>query len=132
MVAERKGRILVMDDEGMVRRSIARLLECLGYDVGLAGDGVEAIALYREARRQGRPFDLVIMDLVVPKGMGGQETMDRLRQDDPGVRAIIASGHTNDPVMVNFRAHGFRAVIRKPFDIDELDRVVRQGLEAEP
>jgi two-component system cell cycle sensor histidine kinase/response regulator CckA len=131
MVAVRKGRILVMDDEEMVRRAIARLLESLGYHVGLAGDGIEAIELYHQARQQGRPFDLVIVDLAVPDGMGGQETMDRLRRDDPGVRAIVASGHARDPVMADYRAHGFRAAIRKPFDIDDLDRAIRQGLEAE-
>lgn len=131
MVSEGKGRILVMDDDGVVRRAVARLAECLGYDVGLASDGVQAIELYHQARQQGRPFDLVVLDLVVRGGMGGQEALERLRRDDPKVRAVVVSGHSEDPVMADHRAFGFRAALHKPFDIDELEQAIQQGLDGE-
>jgi two-component system, cell cycle sensor histidine kinase and response regulator CckA len=79
-----KGKVLLMDDEDMVRQTLDKMLSHLGYQVVLAGDGEEAIELFTLARESGQPFDAVILDLTVPGGMGGQEAMEELRQIAPG------------------------------------------------
>ena len=89
----RRGRILVMDDERLVRQLLARMLARLGCEAVGAQDGAEASRLYQEARAAGRPFAAVIMDLTVPGGMGGKEAIGLLRARDPGVRAIVSSGY---------------------------------------
>lgn len=129
-LSSRGGRILVMDDEEIIRDVTRHILERLGYDVALARDGEEAIQMYRDAQRRGRPFDAVIMDLTVPGGMGGKEAIKRLRTIDPQVKAIVASGYSNDPIMANYRAYGFDGVVAKPYRIDELRRVLHRVLTA--
>ncbi len=87
-------------------------------------DGEEAIRAYGRALEQGTPFDLVIMDLTIPGGMGGREALVQLRKIDPGVRAVVSSGYANDPVMASFQEHGFAATMAKPYDIDTLRRTL--------
>ena len=118
------GRILVMDDEEPIRQLARRMLEFLGYEVETASGGDEALARYRESREAGSPFDAVILDLTVPGGMGGRETLQRIRELDPGVKAIVSSGYSHDQVLSSFQEHGFRAVIAKPYRMEELSRVV--------
>ena len=123
------GRILLMDDEEEIRESSKEILNHLGYDVALVKDGLEAIRLYQYQKSVGKPFDLVIMDLTVPGGMGGKEAVARLRELEPEVSAIVTSGYSNDPVMADYAAYGFAAVIVKPYQMEELSRVVKQVLE---
>lgn len=122
------GRILFMDDEESIRRVIGELLRRFGHDVTLARDGAEAVDLYANAMKSGEKFDLVILDLTVPAGVGGKAAMDQLRAIDPGVRAVVSSGYSNDPVMSDFRSHGFMGVIAKPYSPDDLLRVVNEAL----
>ncbi|MHB8765918.1 MAG: hybrid sensor histidine kinase/response regulator, partial [Deferrisomatales bacterium] len=122
------GRILVMDDQPAVREVAAEILEAGGYSVGFARDGAELLAAYAAARDAGAPYHAVIMDLTVPGGMGGREAMARLRELDPGAVAIVASGYSNDPVMADHRAHGFRAVVAKPFGPRDLVEAVGRAL----
>ena len=127
------GRILIMDDEEDVRRTAGSVLERIGYSVAYAEDGSRAIELYRQAREQGAPFDAVIMDLTVPGGMGGQETIKRLREFDPSIKAVVSSGYSNDPVMANHREYGFAGMVSKPYRMHQLGEVVRQVLsQADP
>jgi CheY-like chemotaxis protein len=77
-------------------------------------------------REAGAPFDAVIMDLTVPGGMGGREAMERLLEIDPTVTAIVSSGYSNDPVMANYREYGFQAVLTKPYQLHDLEQVVRR------
>jgi CheY-like chemotaxis protein len=119
-----------MDDEQAVRDVIEELLAVHGYSVVSAADGREAIDLYRRARQRGERFDAVIVDLTVPGGMGGRETVERLRQIDPDLRAVVLSGYSNDPVMAHYREHGFRAALGKPFKVDELLRIVEETVLA--
>jgi len=114
------GKILIMDDEEIVREVTEHMLKSLGYTVGLAHDGKEAIKLYKEAMASNQPFDAVIMDLTIPGGMGGRETIRMLLEVDPDVRAIVSSGYANDPIMSNFEEYGFLGVIPKPFKVQEL------------
>ncbi len=118
------GTILVMDDEAEVRETTGNVLKRLGYNVVFAADGSEAVEQYRLARDEGRVFDLVIMDLTVPGGLGGKEALKKLRQLDPGVKAIVSSGYSNDPIMADFGKHGFNGVVTKPYRIKELSEEV--------
>ena len=118
------GRILVMDDEKTVREVMGEILKSLGYTVDFADDGTSAIEKYTNAKSSGQPFDAVIMDLTVPGGKGGMETVSELLQFDPSIKAIASSGYSNDPVMAEFRKFGFSDVIRKPCNIKILSKIV--------
>ncbi|HET7824283.1 MAG TPA: PAS domain S-box protein, partial [Anaeromyxobacter sp.] len=115
-----QGRIAVMDDDELVRRAVARMLRKLGYDVALACDGAELLALCASARAEGRPIDVAIMDLTIPGGMGGKETVALLGEREPAVKAIVSSGYSKDPVMADHRKYGFASVLAKPYQIEEL------------
>jgi two-component system, cell cycle sensor histidine kinase and response regulator CckA len=125
-----RGRILLMDDEELVRRAAGRILTRLGFDMTAARDGAEAVTLYESALETGMPFDAVIMDLTVPGGLGGKEAVSRIRRIDPGVRAIASSGYSNDPVMADFRLHGFAGALPKPYQVDDLGNTLRRVLPA--
>jgi len=118
------GAVLIMDDDEDMRKTTGDMLTRMGYTVDYANDGNEAIARYQQARNAGRPFAAVIMDLTIPGGMGGREAIGKLRAIDPEVRAIVSSGYSEDPVMADFRAYGFRGVAIKPYRIREFSEVV--------
>ena len=123
-----KGKILVMDDEETIRNVTEKILMELGYEVSCASDGAETIALYQDAARSGRPFDAVIMDLTIPGGMGGKETIRQLLSIDPQATAIVSSGYSNDPIMSDFEKYGFRGVATKPYRIEKLSWVLHDVL----
>jgi CheY-like chemotaxis protein len=127
-----RGRILLMDDEPVVRQVVSRMLTTLGYEVQTAAEGSSAVALFRDALAGENPFDAVILDLTVPGGMGGAETIGHLRAIDPHVRAIVSSGYSSDPVMGNYRDFGFSDVIAKPFQARGLSLVLRRVLSGCP
>lgn len=120
------GRILLMDDEETVRKVAGEILCHLGYEVVPARNSEEAIEKYEEARIKGSPFDVVILDLTVSGGPGGKETMQRLLKTDPAVKAILSSGYIYDPVIAQYDRYGFRGVITKPYDIEELRRTLQE------
>ena len=124
-----QGRVLLMDDEEIVCRAARKMLRHLGYETELAGDGDEAIELFEEAMKSGRRFDMVIMDLTVPGRMGGKEAVEKLKAIDPGVKAVVSSGYSNDPVMADFTKYGFIDVLVKPYRLEELSRVLRKATE---
>lgn len=123
-----QGRVLVMDDDEMVRSVAGKILSHLGYEADFAADGEEALTLYSTAHNAGRPFDVVIMDLTIPGGLGGKEAIRRLLDMDPEARAIVSSGYADDPILTNYQEYGFKGVIRKPYRIhtfsQELARVL--------
>ncbi len=119
-------RVLWMDDEEMIREVGNEMLEILGYQGTFAADGMEAIELFEKAADEGTRFDAVILDLTTPMGLGGVETIRRLLEIDPDVRAIVCSGYSNDPVMANFRDYGFSGVLTKPFSLQNLDDQLRR------
>ncbi|MBX3248931.1 MAG: PAS domain S-box protein [Myxococcales bacterium] len=121
-------RVLVMDDDALVRRVLGAILQEMGCTVALACDGREALEAFRQARQVGEPFDVALLDLTVPGGMGAEETMARLRRIDPDVRAVVASGYANDPILSELQAHGFRAGVAKPFTADTLRAALRRAL----
>jgi CheY-like chemotaxis protein len=121
-------RLLVMDDEEPVRDLLVRLLTRQGHAVTAVADGSQALSAWAAAATEGRPFHAAIMDLTVPGGMGGREAMARLRQTDPGARAIVTSGYSQDPVMADLQRHGFAAKLPKPFNGDDVARALRAVL----
>jgi PAS domain S-box-containing protein len=124
----RKGRILLMDDEDIVRNIAGVMIGSLGHEVELAEDGKEAIARYRESMKTGRGFDIVILDLTIRGGMGGEETIKELREIDPDIRAIVSSGYADSSVISEYKATGFKACLTKPYDIDSLNSTLNSLL----
>ncbi|MHC1742940.1 MAG: PAS domain S-box protein [Syntrophobacteraceae bacterium] len=125
-------RVLVMDDEEMVRNVVGSMLQHLGCEVVFARDGTEVLNVYAENVREKRPFDVVILDLTVPGGMGGKEAVQKLRQIDPCVRAIVSSGYSNNPIMASYEEHGFVGIVTKPFNLIQLQEVLHAGCHAPP
>jgi two-component system, cell cycle sensor histidine kinase and response regulator CckA len=123
-----KAKILLMDDEELIADLAKQMLSMLGYDVHVANDGSQAVALYLEALKTSNPYDLVVVDLTVPGGMGGRQAVEILRKSDPKVRAIVSSGYSNDPIMANYRKYGFVGVVAKPYSVQEISEAVRQAL----
>lgn len=119
------GKILVMDDEEVVRITAGQILRSIGYKVDYAKDGSEAIIKYKKAMESEEPFDAVIMDLTIPGGMGGMEAVQKLIEIDPDVRTIVTSGYSHDPIMANFKEHGFSGVITKPYMVEEFNAVIK-------
>jgi CheY-like chemotaxis protein len=117
-------KVLVMDDEPMVRDVAEAMLTTLGNEVVLAVDGEEAIKLYREAMESPKPVRLVIMDLTIPGGMGGKDAVREIHKLDPDARVVVTSGYSNDPILANFKDYGFWAAIVKPFQIKDLKKVL--------
>jgi len=121
-------RILVMDDEEMVRTVAERMLNQCGCSATFAGDGKEMLERYREALAAGRPFDAVIVDLLISSGMGGREAVAELLRLDPHAKAIVSSGYSDDPIMEHYRDFGFQGVLPKPYLIPALMRVLSDVL----
>jgi CheY-like chemotaxis protein len=120
------GRILVMDDEEIIREVAADILGHLGYSPVACCDGSEAIELYRQAISTKGPFAAVIMDLTIPGGMGGREAAARILEIDPGALLIVSSGYSIDPVIANFRQYGLSGVVSKPFDAEGLAKELKR------
>ena len=129
IVRNGKGRILIMDDEELIRDAIGALLEHLGYDYSVAEDGRAAIALYDQALQEGRRYNVVILDLTVPGGMGGQETLAQLLEIDPTVKAIVSSGYFHDPIVANYRDYGFSGVVAKPYTIEDMSETLHRLIQ---
>jgi len=123
-----RGRILMVDDEEVVRDVAGTMLLEFGYDVAFAEDGAEALVLYREAIEGGTPFHAVIMDLTIPGGMGGKETMGKLLKIDPDARVIVSSGYSNDLLIADYALYGFCGVLTKPYTPRELSEKVFEAI----
>lgn len=121
-----EGSILLMDDDEMVRNVVSDALEIIGYQVECAKDGDEAIKKYQNAKK---PFDVVLLDLTIKGGMGGQEAVKKLLQHDPDAKVIVSSGYSDDPVMANFADYGFKNVIEKPYNLETLSTVIYKTLK---
>ncbi len=122
------GRILVMDDEEIIREIASEILRFAGYDVEVCTNGGEAVEQYRKAYDRNAPFNAVIMDLTVPGGMGGKEAASLILKIDPDASLIVSSGYSNDPVVANFHQFGFSGAVVKPFSAYELTTEVKRSI----
>ncbi len=123
------GFILVMDDEDFIRDLAQRMLTTMGYRADVVPDGQSALDRYRQAQSEGDPFDVVILDLTVPGGMGGKETLQHLQELDPEVRAIVSSGYANDPIMAHYRQYGFCGAVKKPYLLKDIHQKLAEVLK---
>ena len=116
--------VLVMDDEEMIRELAESMLESKGFTSDSAVDGEEALKKYMTAKKSDRPFDIVIMDLTIPGGMGGKEAIRKLLSIHPEAKVIVSSGYSEDPILANFEDYGFRGRLIKPFIEEDLEKEV--------
>ena len=126
----RIGRVLVMDDDPVILDVAGELIRALGHSAEFATQGKDAIEKYREAKQSGHSFDIVILDLTIRGGMGGAETLQRLAEIDPGVKAVVSSGYSDDAGISGYREQGFKAFLKKPYNVDELREVLNSLLNA--
>lgn len=119
-----RGKVLVMDDDELVRTVLGRMLLQCGYDSDMAENGEEAIRLYKEALKAGKPYSAVIIDLAVKGGLGGKETIEELLKIDPSVKAIVSSGYSDDPILSDYKKYGFLGALAKPFEASDLGVVL--------
>jgi len=124
----RRGKILVMDDDSLLLNMVGTMLETLGYQTEFALEGQQAVDKYAKARQSGAPFDAVIMDLIIPGGLGGREAMVKLLEIDPRAKVIVSSGYSNNSVMSDYENYGFSGVIAKPYRASELSKLIQQVL----
>ena len=120
------GKILIMDDQESILKMVGRMLNFMGYDTVLTTDGAQAIDIYNEAYQSHKPFDVVILDLTVPGGMGGAQVIPELLKIDPKVKAVVSSGYSNDPIMSNYEDYGFCGVIPKPYSENQLSELLNK------
>ena len=125
-----EGKILIMDDEAMIRKLAGEILRHLGYEAEFAVDGAEAVARYKTSMQTANPFDAVILDLTVRGGMGGKEAIQKLAAIDPNVKGIVSSGYSDDPGMTDFKQYGFSGVVAKPYTVKELGATLSAVLES--
>jgi two-component system cell cycle sensor histidine kinase/response regulator CckA len=123
-----QGRVLVMDDSDIIIEVVGVMLRRLGYEPVFVKDGAAAIDIYKKSIREQRRFDAVIMDLTIPGGVGGKEAIKKVLALDPDARVIVSSGYADDPIMSNYREHGFCDVITKPFELYDLGVVLHRVL----
>jgi CheY-like chemotaxis protein len=125
-----QGKILILDDEASVREVMVAQLGNLGYTAYAVENGQEAIDAYRDARDKGFAFDAVIVDLTIPAGMGGLEALEKLKEIDADVKALVFSGYSNDPIIAQFDHYGFSGVIPKPYTVEELAEAIGKAVAA--
>ncbi|MDY6861353.1 MAG: PAS domain S-box protein, partial [Thermodesulfobacteriota bacterium] len=130
IVPEGEGKILLMDDEDDVLEVTGEIIKSFGYEVEFARDGEEALRLYKKAKKSATPFNAVIIDLIIPGGMGGKETIEKLLKIDPDAKAIVSSGYSNDPIMADYKKYGFSAVITKPYKVEEMGKVINKVIKS--
>src|SRR5437868_5536808 len=124
------GRVLVVDDEDAIRDLVEFTLTRLGYEVSQAATALQGVELYHQKLRAGKRFDLVILDLTLPGGMGGKEALKKLIEVDPTVNAIVSSGYATAATMSRYHVFGFRGVIANAYEAAELGQIVRVTVES--
>lgn len=123
-------RILLMDDEPAICEITGILLKKLGYDPTIAVTGEEALAEYTKGRENGNPYDVIILDLTIPGGMGGREVISIIRESDSDVKVLVSSGDLSDPAIISYADYGFTGVLAKPYNKIGLDQAIKSALSS--
>ncbi|MHA1474386.1 MAG: hybrid sensor histidine kinase/response regulator [Promethearchaeota archaeon] len=123
-IPRKHAKVLVMDDEDIIRRVLSKMLTQLGYEAHVVNEGISAIKLYKKFLEKNDPFDVVILDLTIRGGMGGAETMENLLIIDPKAKVLASSGYTTDKVITNYESFGFSGALIKPYRVNELDKIL--------
>lgn len=121
-------RVLLMDDEPAICEITGILLKKLGYDPTITMTGEETLNIYNQALLDGVPYDVIILDLTVPGGMGGREVIQQIREHDKEVKVLVSSGDLSDPAIISFADHGFSGVLAKPYNKAALDQAIKSVL----
>ncbi len=121
-------KILLMDDEKIILKVASAMLKTLKYEIEIANDGKEAIDLYKKSVEENSPFDLIIMDLLIPNGMGGKEAAKIFSEFENPPKIIASSGNITDPIMSNHLAYGFNGVIAKPYRLKQFKSIIESVL----
>ncbi len=129
VVATRNGKVLLMDDEELIRDVAKAMVISLGHEIVCANDGHQAVSLFEAAKEAGQPFDLVILDLTIKGGMGGEEVVKQIREITPEVKAVVSSGYADSPVVADYRAYGFSAALNKPYQLEALKNCLNQYIQ---
>ncbi len=122
------GRILLMEDNPDISRITHGMLQSLDYHCDIAPNGEKAIELYESYHKIGKPYDIVLLDLTVAGGMGGEETFHQLRSIDPDVRAVAASGYDHSEIAERLIAQGFCGYLTKPYRVSDLANAIKDAL----
>ena len=123
-----RGKILFMDDNEEIQLMMSKMLSLMGFEVDVVSDGVDAITRYGNAFKNNDPYELVILDLTIPGGLGGKETIKKILENDPDCKAIVASGYSNDPILSDYQSYGFKGRILKPFTMQQLKETISDVL----
>jgi two-component system cell cycle sensor histidine kinase/response regulator CckA len=126
LIVSGKGHVAVMDDDEGMQKLAQKLISSLGYSVTVTSNGNDLLKVYAEAMKNGKPFDVVILDLTIKGGMGGQKTIELLRQIDPNVKAIVSSGYSREPIVVNYKEYGFSGALPKPYSFRDLSKLLQE------
>lgn len=122
------GKILILDDQENIRQLLTKILEIMNCQCEGAANEQECIEKYRQAAENGTPFDLVFMDLTLPGGAGGVEILQKLKKEYPDIRAIAASGYSDDEVLADYKKFGFADKLMKPFRLKDVNRIMHSLL----
>ena len=129
MSEQGKKKILIMDDEDMVGEIASQMVEFLGFEAVWVKNGEDAITEYAKHQDAGQRFTAVIMDLSIPKGMGGEEAVGEILAIDKDAQVLVSSGYSTDEIMVNYKDYGFSGVIAKPFDLTAMQSALATYLK---
>jgi len=129
IIVKGSAKILVMDDEASIRDVVGKMLKILGYDPVFTENGDDTIEEYNKTFNGPGAVDLLILDMTIPGGKGGEETIRELLKINPNIKAIVASGYSEDPVMANYKDFGFTGRLLKPFDIKTLSKALSTVLK---
>jgi DNA-binding NtrC family response regulator len=117
-------KILFMDDEDIILQVTSLMFNSLGHEIKCVKNGEEAVSIYQQSVNEGAPYSLIILDIRVPNGMGASETLKKLKEIDPSVKAVVTSGNPSDDIMIDYHEYGFKGSLVKPFSISLLSELL--------
>ena len=124
-----KGNVLIMEDDVLVRDTVVAMIKRLGYDVDYAGDAEETVEKYSKSLKNGKPFDTILIDLTINGELQGIEAIEKLKEINSDVIAILSTGYLNNPVIKDFKKYGFKGLLHKPYDMKELGNALKSSME---